>query len=357
MPLITLDYQDASTRMLSPVAPQPDHSKTFVHYLPLGATVLLLLAPHPSVIFVVVKYHLLTLEEPLLLFVHLAAIYTLSFLAFSSLIVCVARDPGPVNSVDEAGRGEGDGLMMSTVSDDVDFNGPGKWCRECWAPKPERTHHCSHCGRCVLKMDHHCPWLGARCIGHRTYPAFVHFLTSVTLLATYIAFVNGSALWFAFNNVLAIDEAIYLHELSLFFAGVIFALVIGSFLFYHVYLISTNQTTIENLSPFMLLRHLPPLPASNNAGRILSDPPSEHELTYEQRYIVREAHGAIRLYDIGLRRNWAQVFGWERRWGWVPRLLHGGGSKGDGRSFVRNPRSDDMLATLATELVKAGKDN
>ncbi|KAJ8691287.1 palmitoyltransferase for Vac8p [Pleurotus ostreatus] len=257
MPLITLDYQDASTRMLSPVAPQPDHSKTFVHYLPLGATVLLLLAPHPSVIFVVVKYHLLTLEEPLLLFVHLAAIYTLSFLAFSSLIVCVARDPGPVNSVDEAGRGEGDGLMMSTVSDDVDFNGPGKWCRECWAPKPERTHHCSHCGRCVLKMDHHCPWLGARCIGHRTYPAFVHFLTSVTLLATYIAFVNGSALWFAFNNVLAIDEAIYLHELSLFFAGVIFALVIGSFLFYHVYLISTNQTTIENLSPFMLLRHLP----------------------------------------------------------------------------------------------------
>ncbi len=33
------------------------------------------------------------------------------------------------------------------------------------------------------------------------------------------------------------------------------------------------------------------------------------------------------------------------------------GSKGDGKSFVRNPRSDDMLATLATELVKAGKDN
>ncbi len=98
-------------------------------------TVFLLLAPHPSVIFVVVKYHLLTLEEPWLLFVHLAVIYTLSFLAFSSLIVCIARDPGPVNLVDEASHGnegEGDGLMVSTVSDDVDFNGPGKWCRECW---------------------------------------------------------------------------------------------------------------------------------------------------------------------------------------------------------------------------------
>ncbi|KAF4589947.1 palmitoyltransferase for Vac8p [Pleurotus pulmonarius] len=356
MPLVTLDYQDASTRTLSPVAPHTidPSKKTFIHYLPLCATVFLLLAPHPSVIFVVVKYHLLTLEEPLLLCVHLAAIYTLSFLAFSSLIVCVARDPGPVNLLDEPGRGEGDGLM---VSDDVDFNGPGKWCRECWAPKPERAHHCSHCGRCVLKMDHHCPWLGARCIGHRTYPAFVHFLTCVTLLATYIAFMNGFALWFAFNNVLTLDEAIYLHELSLFFAGVIFALVVGSFLFYHIYLISTNQTTIENLSAFMLLRHLPPLSPSNNGGRMLSDPPSEHELTYEQRYIVREAHGAIRLYDIGWRRNWGQVFGWEGRWGWIPRLLYGGGSKGDGISFVRNPRSDDMLATLAAELVKAGKDN
>jgi hypothetical protein len=50
------------------------------------------------------------------------------------------------------------------------------------APKPERAHHCSLCGRCVLKMgmyahvfvsflvfkssclDHHCPWLGSKCI-------------------------------------------------------------------------------------------------------------------------------------------------------------------------------------------------
>ncbi|KFO92067.1 putative palmitoyltransferase ZDHHC16 [Buceros rhinoceros silvestris] len=29
-------------------------------------------------------------------------------------------------------------------------------CRKCIAPKPARTHHCSICNRCVLKMDHHC---------------------------------------------------------------------------------------------------------------------------------------------------------------------------------------------------------
>ena len=31
-------------------------------------------------------------------------------------------------------------------------------CKKCNVIKPLRTHHCSICGFCVLKMDHHCPW-------------------------------------------------------------------------------------------------------------------------------------------------------------------------------------------------------
>lgn len=37
-----------------------------------------------------------------------------------------------------------------------------RWCSRCNAPKPPRAHHCSVCRRCVLKMDHHCPWVRAR---------------------------------------------------------------------------------------------------------------------------------------------------------------------------------------------------
>lgn len=29
-------------------------------------------------------------------------------------------------------------------------------CGKCISPKPPRTHHCSVCNRCILKMDHHC---------------------------------------------------------------------------------------------------------------------------------------------------------------------------------------------------------
>src|SRR5208282_2408136 len=38
-----------------------------------------------------------------------------------------------------------------------------------------RTHHCSICGRCVLKMDHHCPWT-LNCIGAHNHAHFLRFL-------------------------------------------------------------------------------------------------------------------------------------------------------------------------------------
>jgi palmitoyltransferase len=131
-------------------------------------------------------------------------------------------------------------------------------------------------------------------------------------------------------------------------AGVIFTLVVGSFWVYHIYLITTNQTTVEALSPFLLLRYIPALPASMK----MSDPPMEEELSYNQRRAVRNAHRYVRMYDVGWRRNWAQVFGWSKPRGWIYLLLIGGTGNGDGRSFPRNPRSQEMLSQLAARLEK-----
>ena len=145
------------------------------------------------------------------------------------------------------------------------------------------------------------------------------------------------------NSLTWQDESTPLHEMSLALAGIVVTMVIGPFLLYHIYLVSyvspavffpcrndiescrTNQTTLEHLSPFILLRELPPLPQHASDRCRLSDPPLEHELSFNQRRLVRDAHGYIRLYDVGWKRNWAQVLGWNRPWGWLYRIAIGGG--------------------------------
>ncbi|OCH92608.1 zf-DHHC-domain-containing protein [Obba rivulosa] len=366
-PLISLGLTEPVRRLVGDVDDEDDGydlpRKRWYHYIPLYWAVFLMLLPHPSLLLLLVSYTWRIQHSPVRFLIHLVATYTLTFMAFSSLIVILARDPGPVTppAREEAATEEmsfTEALLAGDEDEEMEREkSAGRWCRKCCAPRPERAHHCSACGRCVLKFDHHCAWLGYKCIGHRTHTAFVHFLLCITLLSIYIVFLASSTVYYAFTNPYAIDETTPLHALFLTFFGAVIALVIGSFLIYHTYLILTNQTTFEHLSPFLLLRYLPPLPSSD--GDSSHAPPhilSYELLSHQQRRLLRDAHGEIRLYDVGWRRNIAQVFGWDRPSGWLARLLYGGGGKGDGRTWSRNPRADQLLARLAVGLADLEKE-
>lgn len=119
-------------------------------------------------------------------------------------------------------------------------------CRKCLRIKPQRTHHCSVCKVCVLKMDHHCPWMN-RCVGFENYKYFVLFLS---YLWQGCLFVIITCYW-QFSEVLfhprrsgmgyAAREKVslmYITCVSIFFA----LLILGGF---HLYLVLRNKTTIE----------------------------------------------------------------------------------------------------------------
>uniref|UniRef100_A0A0W0F1Y8 Protein S-acyltransferase n=1 Tax=Moniliophthora roreri TaxID=221103 RepID=A0A0W0F1Y8_MONRR len=159
MPLVSFTNLPSSPPKHLDLPVDSDSSpRKWYHHLMLLGTALLIFAPHPSLLYFLLIHYLKTLDSPIRFAFHLFVCYTLTFGAYTSLIVCVARDPGPTTSISEnENENEGEdemGLTEALLSGhhDDDFNSPAKWCRKCWAPKYERTHHCSMCGRCVLKM-------------------------------------------------------------------------------------------------------------------------------------------------------------------------------------------------------------
>lgn len=54
------------------------------------------------------------------------------------------------------------------------------YCQKCSMKRPARAHHCKICNKCVLKMDHHCPWI-MNCVGHANQKYFILFLFYATI--------------------------------------------------------------------------------------------------------------------------------------------------------------------------------
>lgn len=69
------------------------------------------------------------------------------------------------------------------------MNGSVRFCEKCKIIKPDRAHHCSVCSCCVLKMDHHCPWVN-NCVNFYNYKYFVLFLGYALVYCLYVAFTS-----------------------------------------------------------------------------------------------------------------------------------------------------------------------
>ncbi|BFZ55373.1 hypothetical protein PYCC9005_002413 [Savitreella phatthalungensis] len=190
-------------------------------------------------------------------------------------------------------------------------DGGKRYCSKCDYTKPDRAHHCRACGQCVLKMDHHCPWL-ATCLGYRNYKAFVLFLLYTAIWCLYMTCAAGLFLWtfFESTNPEDIDATLLpINWIVLFVLAAVITIVVGLFGSWHLYLLLRNYTTIEYMEE----------------TRFVGD----QHMYRSKRKDGRPPPKLINIFDLGARQNWTQVMG-DRPLGW---LVPTPSVRGDGKHF------------------------
>ena len=126
-----------------------------------------------------------------------------------------------------------------------------KICSTCNIVRPFRSSHCKDCDNCILRLDHHCPWIGG-CIGKRNYIFFYFYLLFLNLNSFFILVISSLSIYDKFNiSKSFLDNKIILLNclpsfFTIFYLLIIIFFTIGLF-YHHTKFIFCNITTREEI--------------------------------------------------------------------------------------------------------------
>lgn len=131
----------------------------------------------------------------------------------------------------------------AVVGTEMKRSGDRRTCKWCCKYKPDRAHHCRVCRMCILKMDHHCPWI-YNCVGWRNFKYFYLLILYVVLSLHWIIWTMMGTMLDAVN-----DDSTPFFNMFMLLVGESLAMLLGFvmtlFLAFHTYLLSQAMTTIE----------------------------------------------------------------------------------------------------------------
>ncbi|GAV52861.1 hypothetical protein ZYGR_0AI01430 [Zygosaccharomyces rouxii] len=134
--------------------------------------------------------------------------------------------------------------FLSRRSITMKRDGRFRVCQTCHVWKPDRSHHCSRCDKCILRMDHHCPWFPS-CIGFNNQRFFIQFLLYATTYSIVVFSFISIQLFHWFKTKQYEVELIDLQLLSVWLLGIAVSISLSFFTGFSVYQVTKNQTTIE----------------------------------------------------------------------------------------------------------------
>ncbi len=176
----------------------------------------------------------------------------------------------PVTTVDTTSMVKYHSLQPSPLSryvSETKKSGDLRFCKWCSKFKPDRAHHCRVLGKCVLKMDHHCPWI-YNTVGFKNHKLFFLILIyGVLVLCIFVTSLWTDVKAWSTASLVASGVDGYSPAgynalttpgvprspafgalfmlLNGFSVGCLLLMGVSFFLMFHLHLVCCNATTIE----------------------------------------------------------------------------------------------------------------